>query len=111
MSMFIYRGGPGGKSTARLRLNLDGTVQMVTGLIDVGEGATTVMAQMAAEVLGLPYERIQTTFADTQLTPDAPITAGSTATFSTGLAVQEAATRLKEMILETASRELRAEIG
>ena len=106
MSMFIYRGGPGGKAAARMRLNGDGTVQLVSGLIDVGEGATTVMAQIAAEELGIPYEQVKTTFADTQLTPDAPVTAGSTATFSSGLAVKEAAARLKEKILDVAAEEL-----
>jgi CO/xanthine dehydrogenase Mo-binding subunit len=103
MSMFIYRGGPGGKSSARLRLNQDGSVQLEAGLMDVGEGSMTVMAQIAAEELSIPYGQVHTTFGDTQLTPQAPITAGSTATFSTGLAVKEAAARLKSKILDVAA--------
>ena len=109
MSMLIYRGGPGGKSTARIRLNPDGTVQLVTGVIDVGEGSATVLAQIAVEELGLQYDQIQTTLPDTQLTPDAPVTAGSTVTFSTDHAVREAAAQLKARILDIAATELEAD--
>jgi CO/xanthine dehydrogenase Mo-binding subunit len=72
MCMFIYRGGPGGRSTARLRLNEDGTVQVIAGLMDVGEGSTTVIAQIAAEELGVPYEQVMPVFGDTQMTPLSP---------------------------------------
>ena len=110
MSMFIYRGGPGGKSSAKMRLNPDGTVHLEAGIMDVGEGATTVLVQIAAEELGLPPDHIHTTLADTELTPEAPITAGSTVTVSTGLAVKDAAARLKERILEAATAQLEAEV-
>lgn len=111
MSMFLYRGGPGGESRARLRLNSDGTVQLITGIMDVGEGAVTVLAQVAAEALGVGYEAVHVTSGDTQATPDAPITAGSTATFSSGLAVREAASRLRERILSVAGGQLEADVG
>lgn len=103
MSMFIYRGGPGWSASAKLRLNRDGTVQLISGLMDVGEGSATVLSQIVAETLGIPYDRVQTTFADTLNTPEAPITAGSTATFSMGLAAQEAANRLKAKISDLES--------
>lgn len=106
MSMFIYRGGPGGKSAARLALNPDGTVNLIAGLMDVGEGSATVMAQIAAEALGVAYEDMTVTFGDTRHTPEAPITAGSTATFSTGTATLKAATELKAKILSTAAKHL-----
>ena len=106
MSMFIYRGGPGSDSTARMRLNQDGTIQLVTGLMDVGEGSTTVLAQIGAEELGVDYERVRTTFGDTESTPVAPITAGSSATFSTGLATRKAAALLKSRILDAAAAAL-----
>lgn len=103
MSMFIYRGGPGGKSSARVRLNDDGSVQLIAGLMDVGEGSATVMAQIVAETLDVPYDAVGVTFGDTQHTPEAPITAGSTATFSTGTAAHQAATELKAKILSAAA--------
>ena len=106
MSMFLYRGGPGGRSTARVRLASDGRFELEAGLMDVGEGSLTVITQMTAETLGVPYERVRTTFGDTETTPPAPITAGSTATFSTGLAAREAASRLRARVLELASIQL-----
>ena len=106
LSMFIYRGGPGGRSTARMRLEHDGSVTLTTGVVDVGEGSLTVLAQIAAEALSVPYERVSVVSGDTRLTPDAPITAGSTATFSGGMAVKQAAERLKSRIVEIAAAEL-----
>ena len=106
MSMFIYRGGPGGRSSARVRLNADGSVQLVAGLMDVGEGSTTVMAQIVAEALGVPYKSVRVTFGDTADTPEAPITAGSTATFSTGTAAKQAAEELKAKILDAVATHL-----
>ena len=105
MSMFIYRGGPGGRSTARMRLEHDGSVTLTTGVVDVGEGSLTVLAQIAAETLSVPSEKVHVVSGDTRSTPQAPITAGSTATFSGGLAVKHAAERLKSRIVEVAATE------
>ena len=104
MSIFIYRGGPGGRSSARVSLKPDGRVGLTAGLMDVGEGSATVMAQIVAETLNVAYEDVDVIFGDTAQTPEAPITAGSTATFSTGLAAQKAATELRAKILDTAAR-------
>ena len=106
MGMFIYRGGPGGRSSARLRLNSDGSVQLIAGIMDVGEGSATVIAQIVAEAMGVSYDDVRVTFGDTRRTPEAPITAGSTATFSTGSAAQQAATELKAKILQVVATHL-----
>ncbi len=103
MSMVIYRGGPGSRSSATIRLGEDGTVHLLAGVIDVGEGATTVLAQIAAEELGVPIDRVKTVMADTSLTPPAPLTAGSMVTFSTGLAVKEAARKLRPAVIDAAA--------
>ena len=103
MSMLIYRGGPGGQSSAQVRLNRDGLIELVTGLMDVGEGATTALAQMTAESLGGAFEDVVPVFADTATTPRAPNTAGSTATFSTGTAIVQAASQIRARLLEAAS--------
>ena len=103
MSIMIYRGGPGSPSAAEVRVDKSGAIKLITGLMDVGEGATTVLPQIAAEVLGTEYDQVEAVFADSQGTPDAPITAGSTATFSTGTAVVQAATEVREALLELAS--------
>jgi xanthine dehydrogenase YagR molybdenum-binding subunit len=62
MSMMIYRGGPGATSAAEVRLDRTGRVSLVCGLMDVGEGATTVLAQMAGQVLGVDSRDIRLFF-------------------------------------------------
>ena len=108
MSIMLYRGGPGAPSAAEVRIEKSGAVKLITGLMDVGEGATTVLPQIAAEILGAEYGQVAAVFADTRGTPDAPITAGSTATFSTGTAVVQAATQVRQSLLEIASSALEA---
>ena len=103
MAAFIYRGGPGGRSIARMRLDADGSLHLVSGVMDVGEGSITVLTQIAAETLGVDYDQVLGTFGDTATTPESPITAGSTATFSAGLAVRQAASDLRSRIIEAAS--------
>lgn len=103
MAIFIYRGGAGGRSIARMRLERDGVIRLESGVMDVGEGSYTVLTQIAAEALGVDYGVMETTFGDSATTPDSPITAGSTVTFSAGLAVEEAASDLRERILGVAS--------
>ncbi len=110
MSMMIYRGGPGFDSSAAVRIDREGRISVVTGLMDVGEGATTVLAQMAADVLGAEYAEIDVLSADTESTPLAPITAGSAATFSTGTAVVRAAGQLRQRLLELAAPGLEAPV-
>ena len=108
MSMLIYRGGPGSTSAAEIRVSRSGRISLMTGLMDVGEGATTVLSQLAAETVGARYEDIDVVFADTSVTPNAPITAGSTATFSTGSAVVRAATEVRAKLLALASTVIEA---
>ena len=71
--------------------------------MDVGEGSITALTQIAAESLGVTYDQVRGTFGDTAHTPDSPITAGSTVTFSAGLAVKQAASDLRERIISAAS--------
>lgn len=111
MCMFIYRGGPGSRSSAKVRLNRDGTVQLIAGLMDVGEGSATVIAQIVAEALGATYNDVQVIFGDTAYTPEAPITAGSTATFSTGSAAKQAAEELKAKLLSVVEKHLHDEVS
>ena len=110
MAMMIYRGGPGSVSAAEVRIYRSGRITLTSGLMDVGEGASTVLPQMAADVLGVSAEDIATHFADSADTPDAPITAGSTATFSTGTAVVRAAAEVRQRLLEIASIGLEAPV-
>ena len=106
MSMMIYRGGVGFEAAAALSIDTDGKVRLISGVIDVGEGAVTVLCQIAAEALSVGYDDVLPHFADTEDTPNAAITAGSTATFGTGTAVLRAADQLHARILQAAADRL-----
>ncbi len=106
VAILIYRGGAGGRSIARMLLERDGGLRLESGVMDVGEGSYTVLTQIAAEAMGVDYGVLEATFGDSATTPDSPITAGSTVTFSAGLAVKAAASGLRERILEAASEAL-----
>ena len=110
MSMMIYRGGVGFEAAAALSIDIDGKVRLTSGVIDVGEGAVTVLCQIAAEVMSVGYDDVLPHFADTADTPNAAITAGSTATFGTGTAVLRAAEQLRARMLEAAAGLLDASI-
>ena len=53
LAMGIYKGGTGREGEAEVRITPDGWVQVAVG-VDVGQGSTTIMAQIAAEALGVP---------------------------------------------------------
>ena len=80
----------GGQSSASVMVNPDGTVIVATGSPDIG-GSRASMALMAAEVLGIDYEKIKPLVADTESVPFSDLTGGSRVTFATGKAVVEAA--------------------
>ncbi len=79
----------GGQSTASVSLTDDGTVIVTTGSPDIG-GSRASMAMMAAEVIGLPYDSVRATVADTSSIGYSMLTGGSRTTFATGKAVVEA---------------------
>ena len=103
MATCIYRGGPGWESTARAVLNRDGRIDLHTGIVDVGQGSHTVLAQISAEAFGCGFGDVGVVSGDSDVAPHSPITAGSTATFSAGLAVKKASEKLRDGLLELAS--------
>ena len=68
-----YRGAPVMKSAARARLDGQGTVTIETDMTDIGTGSYTIIAQTAAEMLGLPLARVRVRLGDS----DFPVSAGS----------------------------------
>jgi xanthine dehydrogenase YagR molybdenum-binding subunit len=84
-----------------VRLQPDGRALVAAGAQEIGNGLYTVMTQVAADVLGLPPDRIDAKLGDTDL-PEAPISAGSMSTASVGPAVQQAALQAKQKLLEMA---------
>ncbi len=77
-------------SKAQVRLRADGTASVDAGFHDIGSGTLTIMPQIAADVLGLPIERVTCRMGDTDL-PEAGPTYGSSSTISGGSAVHRAA--------------------
>ena len=69
----------------------------------MGEGSVTVLAQMASEILGTDPRDLLMMVGNTSSTPKAGLTAGSTVTFSSGLAVKSASMKLKRKLLVEAS--------
>ena len=92
-SGFWFNGG--GESTASVHINEDGTVVIATGSMDVG-GSRASMALMAAETLGVPYESVRSTVADTASIGYNHVTGGSRVTYATGIAVVEACNKVIE---------------
>jgi aldehyde oxidoreductase len=90
-------------STIRIGLSADGGVVLHQGAVDIGQGSNTVIAQIAADALGLPLSAVRLRGADTGISPDAGKTSASRQTFVTGKAAELAAKRLREDILRTAN--------
>jgi len=80
----------GGETSVSLALSEDGTAQLVVGTPDIG-GSRASMALMAAEVLGIPYEHIRCTIADTATLGYNDVSHGSRVTYASGLATIKAA--------------------
>ncbi len=99
LAMGVYKGGIGREGEAAVRITPAGRVVLAVGGVDVGQGSATVLAQIAAEALGVPIERIDVVMADTERTPPAHITAGSSTTITTGMAVKLAAEDAKRQLL------------
>jgi CO/xanthine dehydrogenase Mo-binding subunit len=90
----------GGQSNAAVNVHEDGTVTVVEGSPDIG-GTRAAMAMMAAEVLGIEYERVQVVVADTASIGHTDGTGGSRVTFATGIAVTNAA---EDVVLQLRTR-------
>jgi CO/xanthine dehydrogenase Mo-binding subunit len=80
----------GGNTCVTLNVNTDGTVGITEGNPDIG-GSRASISQMAAEELGIPYEKVRTIVADTSALGYNDVTDGSRVTFSVGLATIQAA--------------------
>lgn len=104
MSAFSYGSGtypanvePG---SARLILNQDGTVNLMTGATEIGQGADTAFAQMVSETLGVAYENIHViSTQDTDITPWDPGAYASRQTYTCAPAVHAVADGLRRKLL------------
>ncbi len=102
------RGGRRGGSrnvAARIHLGEDGVFTVLTGKVEMGQGARAELSQAAAEELRVGTDRIRMLMADTSVVPDDGITAGSRTTPSTVPAVREGAAAAREFLVQVACRQ------
>jgi CO/xanthine dehydrogenase Mo-binding subunit len=100
----IWYGGGGPPSYAWVRVGADGRATVITAMQDIGTGSRTAMAQIAAEELGLPLERVRVELGDSARGPYASISAGSSTTPSMGPAVRAAAADAARQLVEIAAQ-------
>jgi carbon-monoxide dehydrogenase large subunit len=95
---------PNASSSAFLKFNEDGSINLIISGMDIGQGYQTVMAQIAAEVLSVPPSKIRVETPDTDRNPYEWQTVASHITWSSGNAVKKAALDAKEQILSLVER-------
>ena len=87
---------------ASIKINDDGSFNMLIGATDLGTGADTILGQIAAEVLGVPLDDILVYAADTDMTPFDVGAYASSTTYISGMAVKRAADETAKLIVDRA---------
>jgi len=90
-----------------LRVQRDGTVSVLIGKVEIGQGIHTALAQIAAEELGVAPERIRMVAADTAVSPDEGVTSGSLSVQDSGAALRRACAQARALLLKRAAERLR----
>jgi len=89
-----------------LRVHRDGTVSIFSGKVEIGQGISTALAQIAAEELGITLERIRMVAADTAVSPDEGVTSGSLSIQDSGVALRRACAQARTLLLKSAATRL-----
>jgi putative selenate reductase molybdopterin-binding subunit len=85
---------------ASIKMNEDGSFNLLVGATDIGTGSDTMFCQVAAETLGVPVEKIIPYSSDTDMTPFDPGAYASSTTYISGRAVEKAAREVKRQIAQ-----------
>jgi nicotinate dehydrogenase subunit B len=105
----------GGPLTTRLddwlAFEPDGTILAFSGKVELGTGVRTALAQIVAEELDVPFERVRMVMGDTALTPNEGYTAGSMTIQTSGSALRKAAAEARRALLKLASDLLDANVA
>lgn len=111
-TMFYGIGNTGhpNPASAFVEILADGTAIVLSGAADIGQGSDTVLAQIAAEELGISIEGVCIVSADTGVTPESGHTSASRQTYISGNAVRSAAREAKRVLLESAAAELETSV-
>ena len=89
-------------STSSVKLNADGSLNVLTSSVEMGQGLKTALAQIAASEISLPVERVRISEPDTAFTPFDLMTAASRATFCMGTAIRHAVEDVKNQLRDIA---------
>ena len=96
----------GDPSQAWIKVKPDGRIDVFAGTVDVGQGSKTVHTQIVADTIGVPYDWVTMDVSNTDSSPICTGSFASRGTFIGGNAVRFAAERVREKILEIASKEM-----
>ncbi|MEW6579351.1 MAG: molybdopterin cofactor-binding domain-containing protein [Chloroflexota bacterium] len=99
-------GGAPDRSTAEVEVFADSSAEVRTSSADMGQGLSVVLAQVTAEELRMPVERVRVLLSDTDLTPDGGPTTASRQTYVSGNAARYAAITLREALAAAAAERL-----
>ncbi len=98
-------------ASAFIKMNEDGSFNLLMGATEIGQGSDTVLSQIAAEVLTVPTEAILPYSSDTDLTPFDVGAYASSTTYLSGMAVKEAAEKVRAQILKVGAEMLGVDEG
>ncbi len=98
-------------ATVKLKLDFDGSIVLLTGAADIGQGSSTVLVQSVAEILGLDLSRIRIVTGDSDVVPKDNGSYSSRVTFLVGNAAIDAANNLKAVLIAAAAKKLDAKPG
>jgi selenium-dependent xanthine dehydrogenase len=98
-------GGADDAAGAEVEVHRDGSVEVRASSADLGQGLTTIVAQCAAEELGVPFDRVRVLLSDTDLCPDGGPTTASRQTYITGNAARLAAAGVRERLARVAAEQ------
>ena len=95
-------------ATVKLKLDFDGSIVVLTGAADIGQGSSTILVQTVAEVMGLDIGRVRIVSGDSEVVPKDNGSYSSRVTFLVGNAAIDAANKLKALMIAAAARKLDA---
>ncbi len=95
-------------ATVKIKVDFDGSVVVLSGAADIGQGSSTILVQSVAEVLGLDISRVRIVTGDSEVVPKDNGSYSSRVTFLVGNAAIDAAQNLKSLLIAAAARKLEA---
>ncbi len=95
-------------ATVKLKLDFDGSIVLLTGAAEIGQGSSTILVQTVADVLGLEMSRVRIVSGDSEVVPKDNGSYSSRVTFMVGNAAIDAAEKLKKLLVAAAAKKLEA---